>query len=141
MSRQHFGGLTLIEGGLADDSYTGGKPAKYRNKPTVIEGIRFDSRAESRRYEQLKMLEKAGTITNLRRQPKFLIQPGFTDWEGKRQQAIHYKGDFAYTEQMSTGFWVEVVEDVKGVETEAFKLKWKMVKYQNPSIEFRIVKM
>ena len=48
---------------------------KYGAKKATVDGIVFDSRKEARRYSELKILEKAGEIENLRRQVKFLLIP------------------------------------------------------------------
>ena len=46
---------------------------KYRNKKVIVDDYIFDSIQESRRYKELKLLERAGTITDLELQPRFLI--------------------------------------------------------------------
>ena len=48
---------------------------KYGNKKTVVDGITFDSRKEAKRYQELKLLEKAGEIKDLRRQVKYELIP------------------------------------------------------------------
>jgi hypothetical protein len=72
----------------------------------------------------LKILENAGVITNLERQFKIQLQPAFKH-KGKTIQAIHYIADFIYEEN-----GVIIIEDAKGFETEVFKIKAKMLKYQ-----------
>lgn len=108
--------------------------SKYRNKKTVIDGITFDSRREAQRYTELKLLESAGKISELKLQPKFKLQEGFK-YNGKTERAIVYIGDFQYIENGRC-----VVEDVKGFETAAFKLKRKLFLYQHRDIELRIVR-
>lgn len=114
--------------------------SKYHNEPVTVDGYRFDSKAEAARYQELRLLEKAGYIANLRLQPQYLLQPAFTNRLGNRERAIIYRADFAYQERMETGLWLEVVEDVKGVTIKDFLIKWKIVQYQNPSVDFRLVK-
>jgi hypothetical protein len=46
------------------------KPPKYRNKRVVVDGVRFDSAGESRRWAELQLLERAGQIRNLERQKR-----------------------------------------------------------------------
>lgn len=112
------------------------KPRKYQERKTEIDGITFDSAAEARRYVQLKMLEAAGEIKDIEIQPKWELQPSFK--RGKRTiRAITYRADFRYTE-VATG--ESVVEDVKGMETEVFRLKAKMLLYQY-DIEVKRVRM
>lgn len=95
--------------------------SKYGNRKTVVNGIAFDSKMEAEYYQYLKMWEGI-TIFDLQLQPKFLVLSGYTDSEGKKQRPIYYQADFLV--QYESGV-VEVI-DVKGVETEAFKLKKKM---------------
>ena len=109
--------------------------AKYGNKPTEVDGIRFDSKREAERYKELLLMEKAGEITNLKCQFVFVLQPAFRDLQGKRQAAIKYVADFVYAEG-----WHMVAEDVKGVTTAVFALKAKLFKYRYPGIELRIVR-
>lgn len=109
---------------------------KYGAVKTTVDGITFDSKREAERYMELRILEKAGEIKNLALQPAFELQPGFVNAKGKKVRSIVYKADFAYTEN-----GVYVVEDVKGMETDVFKLKRKMFdfKYGN-ECDYRIVK-
>lgn len=109
---------------------------KYRNIKTVIDGIEFDSRAEAQRYCELKMLLMAKKIKKLVLQPKYELQKGFT-YNGRKIKAINYIADFAYYE-MSSG--KNVVEDVKGVRTKEFNLKYKMFLKKYPDKELRIIK-
>lgn len=46
---------------------------KYRNKKAIVDDYIFDSIQESRRYKELKLLLKAGEISNLELQPRFLL--------------------------------------------------------------------
>ena len=109
--------------------------SKYRNKWVTGEnGVRFQSKMEAARYSELLVLEQAGDISQLELQPRFELQPKFT-YQGKTIRAITYSADFGYIENGK-----HVIEDVKGVETQVFKVKWKMVKYLNPDIDFRVVK-
>lgn len=106
--------------------------AKYNARPTEIDGQRFDSQAEARRYEELRLLQRAGVIHDLVIHPRFELQPAF-ETDGKRHRAIYYEGDFQYREDGRL-----VVEDVKGVETVLFKLKVKLFLYKYPKVELRI---
>lgn len=89
---------------------------KYRNIPTEIDGIRFDSEREGRRYGELKLLERAGRISELRVHPAFPL-----DVNG--YPICRYEADFSYERG-----GVRITEDVKGVETEAFKIKRKLMR-------------
>lgn len=108
---------------------------KYRNKKIEIDGIIFDSIKESVRYKQLKLLERAGLIKDLKLQTTFELQPSFKK-NNKTIRAITYKADFDYMTKDGR----HIVEDVKGIETEVFKLKKKMFEYKYPNLEIKIVK-
>ena len=107
---------------------------KYGNKKVQIDCYVFDSVKESKRYKELKLLERAGEITNLELQPRFLLQEGFKK-NGKTFRKIEYIADFKYIENGKT-----IVEDVKGMQTDVFKLKHKLFEYQYPELELRIIK-
>lgn len=92
--------------------------SKYNAKRTEVDGIRFDSLAEARRYNELKLLQRAGEISELVVHPKFRI-----DVEG--QHICDYEADFSYQPERS---YEPVIEDVKGMRTDVYKLKRKLVK-------------
>lgn len=104
------------------------KPHKYRAIPTVVDNIRFASKKEALRYQQLKLLERAGKIANLELQPKFNLTCGGTPVKIRSQKVpkgrqAYYVGDFRYR----TADGTVVVEDVKGMDTPASKLKRAML--------------
>lgn len=68
---------------------------KYRNKKIQVDMYVFDSIAESKRYKELKLLERAGEISKLELQPKFLLQEGFKK-NGKTYRKVEYIADFMY---------------------------------------------
>lgn len=90
---------------------------KYGAVKTTIDGVRFDSKLEARRWNELKMLERAGAITGLQRQIPF-------DLMVNGHLVCQYRADFAYV-QPTTG--ERVVEDAKGVLTPEFRLKAKLM--------------
>jgi hypothetical protein len=91
-------------------------PSKYHNVKTVVDGITFHSKKEAARYQELKLLEKAGEITGLELQPRFAI-------DIKGVHICDYIGDFLYTENGKP-----VLEDCKGFKTPSYRLKKKLVK-------------
>lgn len=107
---------------------------KYRNKKVIIDGKEFDSIQESKRYKELKLLLKAGKISNLELQPRFLLQESFRK-NGKTFRKIEYIADFQYIENEKT-----IVEDVKGMLTDVFKIKHKLFEKKYPELELRIIK-
>lgn len=106
------------------------KPSKYRNTPVTVDGIRFDSKAEAKRYHQLKLLERGGSIYNLRRQVWHELQAA------NGAVACRYRSDFDYNDT-STGN--PITEDVKGVLTRDFKIKARLFKEQYGR-EIRVIK-
>ena len=94
----------------------------------------FDSIQESKRYKELKLLERAGEIQNLELQPHFLLQDSFRK-NGRTFRKIEYIADFKYIENGKT-----IVEDVKGMQTEVFKIKHKIFEKIYPELELRIIK-
>ena len=98
--------------------------SKYNAHKTIIDNISFDSRKEADRYRELRFLENAGIIKHLARQPEFTLQEAFM-CDGKKERKIVYRADFMYEEDGRT-----VVEDVKGMKTEVYKLKRKLFLYQ-----------
>jgi hypothetical protein len=100
------------------------KKTKYNNKITELDGIKFHSRKESVRYWQLKLYEKGGLISDLRLQVSYELIPKLVI-NGKTERAIKYIADFVY---FDTVHKVEVVEDVKGMITDIFKLKYRLMK-------------
>ena len=106
---------------------------KYRNKKIQIDRYVFDSIAEGQRYRDLALLEKAGKISNLELQPRFLLQESFKK-NGKTYRKIEYIADFQYIENGKT-----IVEDVKGIQTDVFKLKHKLFEKKYPNLELKII--
>lgn len=107
---------------------------KYRNKKVIVDGKEFDSKKEGNRYKELILLERAGEISNLELQPRFLLQDKFKK-NGKTYRKIEYVADFKYIENGKT-----IVEDVKGIQTDVFKLKHKIFEKVYPDLELRIIK-
>lgn len=92
---------------------------KYHNRKAEVDGLIFDSKKEARRYGELKLLQQRGEIRELRRQVSY-------DLEVNRVLVCRYVADFVYQEKVG-GDWREVTEDAKGVRTEAYKLKKKLM--------------
>ena len=109
---------------------------KFHNKPCEVDGIHFDSLAEARHYSDLKLWEMAGEISALRVHPVYQLQPRFK-YKGKWERAITYEADFEYHDIAGR----VVVIDVKGVETEVFKLKRKLFLNLYPEYYFDVVKV
>lgn len=131
---------------------------KYLNKFTEVDGIKFSSKKEANRYSELKMMENAGIITDLKLQVKFVLIPaqyeesteilklgsnrGIVDKECtcsnktkkidyvKRksrcvERECSYIADFTYYDE-NNNF---IVEDTKGMRTDVYKIKRKLMLY------------
>lgn len=96
--------------------------SKYRNKKVTVDGIRFDSIKEANRYYDLKLLERAGEITELELQVPFVLQEGYKTEDGRTVRSIKYVADFVYVDAEGKRH----IEDVKGHRTEVYKLKKKL---------------
>ena len=97
------------------------KESKYHAQKVEVDGIKFDSKKESRQWKELCMLEASGGISNLRRQVSFELQPKYTNNKGEHIRAINYVADFVYEKDGKT-----YVQDTKGIRTDVFKLKKKL---------------
>lgn len=124
---------------------------KYNARKVAVDGIAFDSVREARRYKELKLMQQAGKISDLRLQVPFELVPaqyehsgevytkGMRKGQPKRgkciEKAVIYKADFVYTENGR-----QIVEDAKGVPTKDYIIKRKLFKQiYGKEYEFREV--
>ncbi len=97
--------------------------SKYSNIKTVTaDGIKHDSRKEARRWVELTLLQRAGEISDLKRQVKYELIP---KQEGER--AVTYIADFVYADKKTGN---TVIEDCKGFKTDVYRLKKKLFLYR-----------
>ena len=101
--------------------------SKYGNKKVELDGYVFDSKAEARYYRHLTLLKKANEILFFRLQPRYRLQDGF-EKDGKKYRPIDYVADFEIHHKDGS---IEVV-DVKGVQTQVFRLKLRMFHKKYP---------
>lgn len=94
------------------------KKSKYGNSETEVDGIKFDSKKEAKRYRELLLMQKAGEIGLIRRQVEYELNPGGT-------HSLKYLADFEYY-ILATG--EKVTEDVKGYRTREYKKKKRLMK-------------
>lgn len=99
-----------------------GGRSKYHAKKTCVDGITFDSKREAYRYLVLRGMEEDGSIKGLRRQVRYELIPAF-DVDGRHYRPVFYVADFVYMDK-ETG--KEVIEDVKGMRTDVYRLKSKL---------------
>tara|TARA_R100000458_G_scaffold3349_2_gene2748 strand:- start:3219 stop:3545 length:327 start_codon:yes stop_codon:yes gene_type:complete len=95
-----------------------------KNKYNAKRFLGYDSKKESRRATELKILEKSGLISDLKEQVPYELLEPFT-YEGKKIKGIKYIADFQYIENGQL-----IVEDVKGFKTQSYKLKKKLLLYK-----------
>lgn len=91
--------------------------SKYNAKKTTIDGITFASKKEAMRYKELDLLQRAGEIQDLMLQVPYTLIP-----RQAGERACTYIADFVYTENGE-----QVVEDVKGMKTQVYILKRKLM--------------
>ena len=110
----------LRELGLSEE-----KDSKYHSKKNVVDGITFDSEREAWRYGELMALRLAGEIRDLELQKSFELIPVQRDSAGRViERAVRYKADFYYYDVRRRCF---VVEDTKGVRTDDYIIKRKLM--------------
>lgn len=97
--------------------------SKYGNKKTGG----YDSRKEAKRAGELKMMRRAGLISDLQEQVKYELIPAQYDMVGGKRKCIErscsYVADFVYTDKYGN----TIVEDTKGFRTEAYRIKKKLM--------------
>jgi len=92
---------------------------KKKNKYKAVKskdpetGKVFDSKKEHRRATQLKLLERAGEISNLQEQVRYELLSTFKDNQGSTERSIVYVSDFSYIKEGQ-----QIVEDVKSAFTK-----------------------
>ena len=106
---------------------------KYNARQVILGKLKFASRAEAARYLILADQQRRGEIRNLAMQVRYDLPAGIT-----------YRADFAYDRRHdkvgSEWSWSRVVEDVKGFETAAFRLKKRLFE-DRYNITLEIVRM
>ena len=105
-------------------SYNKSRRGKYNANGKRIDGHWFASNSEAVRYEQLKVMQDAGKIDNLTLQPSYaIVHSG--------QPITTYRADFRYVVLNELGRSESViVEDVKGMVTDVYVIKKKLVQAQ-----------
>ena len=96
---------------------------KYHNQPTTVGRVRFDSKREAARYQELMLMLRAGEIRDLRLQPSLTLIEGYKTPDGETIRPEVYKADFSYIDKYGN----RVYEDVKGRKTPVYLLKRKQV--------------
>lgn len=104
---------------------------KFRNIKTEYDGQKFDSRKEANRYAELRLMERAGAIYELRRQVVFEIIPTQKDETTGElvERPAKYIADFVYRDALTHKLIVEDVKS-KATKTPEFVLKRKLMYYR-----------
>lgn len=109
------------------------KRSKFNNKRVVVDGVKYDSKHEYKRYCELLLMEKAGEIKDLQCQVKFSICPKAPNVKGSRER--FYIADFVYTKSDGT----KIIEDAKSPPTKkdkTYRLKKQLVQVKYPEYVF-----
>jgi hypothetical protein len=121
------------------------KKSKYFAIPTTVDGIKFASKKEARRYGELRLLDRAGVIMKLECHPKYNLTIAGEPMMSPSNRQIRYEGDFRYEERVDADSddWEIVIEDCKGYLPKAnpvyrlFSLKRAVIKAMT-GIDIRI---
>lgn len=108
---------TFVPPDVSDPPFKLPKRSKYGAVRTTVEWAgekhSFHSKKEADRFLQLKLLERAGDITHVEKQPRFKC-------EVNGQHITEYRADFRYFDKVRGA---RVVEDVKGHRTREYIIK------------------
>ena len=112
--------------------------SKYHSRNVTVDGVTYDSMKEYRRFKELSLLERSGTIQNLQRQVKYVLIPAQREFcneiytKGRKkgcfkpgkllEKECSYIADFVYIQNGKT-----VIEDTKGFRTKDYIIKRKLM--------------
>jgi len=102
---------------------------KYGAKAQTIDGLRFASKLEAARYQELVSMEKAGVVNWFIRQPSFDLGGG-----------VRYVADFLVVWTIPAKGASVTVEDCKGFETAVFRVKQKLLEARYPRLRLTILR-
>lgn len=121
--RDRINGAMALRGAVRTQRERG--RSKYGNQVTVLDGQRFDSKSEAKRFVQLKAMQDAGQISELKTQVVFELIPAQQIGE-KKERAVRYVADFTYMKKGQL-----VIEDVKSAptKTKEFIIKRKLMMF------------
>lgn len=115
--------------------------SKYHSQKIVRDGETWDSKAEYKRWCDLRLMQRKGMIHNLERQVSFELIPAqyesyprYSDKDGRRlkdgrrcvERAVTYRADFVYQQGGKT-----IVEDCKGMRTDEYIIKRKLMLWRH----------
>lgn len=111
------------------------RPNKYNARKVEVDGHKFDSAREARRYGALRVFERDGLIRDLRLQPSFPLVVN-------ARRIGRMTLDFDYEEKGEDGEWRRVLEDVKSEATRqntAYRLRLRLLRALYPDLDIREV--
>lgn len=103
---------------------------KYGAKKVVVGGLTFDSKAEAARWQELRLLERAGEISDLERQVRIDLEGRDGPLKSPKGRQLYYLADFRYRDADGR----IVVEDAKGYPTPEYKLKRAVLSAQGVDV-------
>lgn len=114
--------------GIASTNAGGLKVSKYGNRKTTVDGVTYDSAKEARRGAELRLMERAGLISDLCAQVRYELIPAQKRGGKVVERAATYIADFVYKDSNGQ----TVVEDVKSpaTRTDVYKLKKKLMLWE-----------
>lgn len=99
---------------------------KYGARKVVVDGLKFDSQHEAKRWQELRLLQREGRIYALERQVKFVLAPKVKiEGEKRARSALKFTADFRYIETRTSR---SIVEDAKGFPDTAFRIRQHLMK-------------
>lgn len=108
------------------------RQARVKNyTPTIVDGIKFHSKKEAKRYQELHLLEKEGEIRDLELQVRIYLEGKNGPILTEKGRKMSYVADFRYFD-VRLNAWV--IEDVKGWKTDVYKIKKAILAAQNVEI-------
>ena len=116
---------------------------KYNARKSEQDGYVFDSKVENEYYNVLLDRIRRGEIRELEVHPKFPFVINGEPLRSHKNRPITYTADFKFWEKQGVNnfvHWQAVVVDVKGMETDVWRVKWALVKALHPPTIFRIIK-
>lgn len=111
-------------------------PTKYNSRKIEIDGHKFPSKLEAKRYLELKQLLEEGKIRDLELQKEFILIPSFRK-NGRTYRKTSYFADFCYFDKREGKY---IVEDTKGFKTEVYRLKKKLFEQRYEKLTITEVK-
>lgn len=123
MAKRMTAAASFIPGQTKSKAVRESRRNKYGAEKTEVDGMVFDSKSEAKRYLQLKAMQCAGEISDLKTQVSFDLVPE-QNVNGRKERPVRYLADFSYVRDGKT-----VIEDVKSspTKTKEFVIKRKLV--------------